>query len=440
MSGDLLLTDATVVTVGAHDTVLPGGAVAVRDGVIVAVGPTAEVAAAHGDLPVHDARGAIVHPGLVNAHAHLAMTLYRGVADDRDLQAFLATLLPAEAATLSADAVRAGVTLAVAESLRAGITAALDMYFWPEVAIDVAAATGFRIEAGPVFVSFPGPDERPFAERLAWADEMLADWSGGRWVHPHSTYLLTADELVAVRDLAVRHGARVHVHAAENEAEVAQVQAQHGGRRPVEVLDDLGLLGPGTTLAHAVALTDAEVDRLAATGAAVSHCPLSNLKLASGFCRVPDLLAAGVTVGLGTDGTASSNDLDLYLAMRTAAVVHKAHRGDAAVLPARAVLRMATMGSAAALGRAGDLGSIEVGKQADLVLLDPESPSLHPSFDPVGTIVYAAGRGDVRDVWVAGRPVVVDRRLRTVDVAAAIAAAEALVPEIARGIAAAGCI
>lgn len=433
---DLLVEHATIVTVDGDDRVVPDGAVAVRDGAIVHVGATADVRAlVAGATETVDARGGIVLPGLVNAHAHLAMTLFRGLADDRDLEGFLAAMIAAEGEVLDEAAVRAGVTLAVAESIRAGGTAALDMYFWPEVAMDVASSSGFRIEAGPVFVTFPGPDQRPFAERLAWAAEALASWPGARWVHPHSAYLLSLDELAAVRDLAEATGARIHVHAAETAAEVAQVRGRHG-RSPIAVLHDVGLLDARTTLAHAVALDDADLALVAASGAAVAHCPLSNLKLASGFCRVPALLAAGVPVGLGTDGPASSNDLDLFTAMRTAAVVHKAHAGDAGVLPAAAVLRMATMGSAKALGLDDRIGSIEVGKRADLVLLDADSPALTPSYDPVSTIVYAASRADVTDVWIDGRRVLRGQALATVDLPAALAAVRALAPRVAAAVAA----
>jgi 5-methylthioadenosine/S-adenosylhomocysteine deaminase len=415
----LVVDHAVVVTVDGADRVIDDGAVAVVDGAIVAVGPSVSVARSYAEAEVVDARGAILMPGLVNAHAHLAMTLFRGLADDRDLDGFLDAMLAAEAAVLDEAAVRAGVTLALAESIRAGCTAALDMYFWPEAAMDIAARAGFRLAAGPVFVSFPGPDARPFAERLAWAADVLASWPGGRWVQPHSTYLVAPDELRAVRELAAATGARVHVHAAETAAEVALVRSRHG-RSPIGLLHELGLLDESTTLAHAVALDDDDLALVAASGAAVSHCPLSNLKLASGFCRVPDLVAAGVPVGLGTDGPASSNDLDLFVAMRTAAVVHKARTGDPDVLPASAVLRMATIDAARAVGIADVVGSIEVGKRADLVLLDADSPSLTPSYDAASTVVYAAGRGDVRDVWIDGRRVLRDRALTTIDLAAAL--------------------
>jgi len=420
-----VIAHATIVTVDDDDAVVDDGALAMRDGGIVAVGRSEQVVAQHPHANVIDARGAIALPGLINTHAHLAMTMFRGIADDRDLQSFLDRVFPLEAALLSHATVEIGVRLALAESISAGCTTTLDMYFWPEAATAVAAESGFRLLAGPVFIGFPGPDQRPFAQRLAWADEALSSWAGPRWVMPHSTYTLTPDELIAIGALARRHGARMHIHACENAAEVATVRERYG-RTPIGVLDDAGLLDANTTLAHAVVLDDDEIARLAARGTAIAHCPLSNLKTASGIARLPELLGAGVTVGLGTDGTATGNDLDLFLAMRLAATLHKGTAGDAEVVPARAALAMATIDAARAIGIDHLVGSLAVGKRADVVLLDPGSLALTPSYDPVSTIVYAAGRGDVRDVWIDGLRVLDDRRLTTIDAVATIAAMRSL--------------
>jgi 5-methylthioadenosine/S-adenosylhomocysteine deaminase len=426
MTIELAITDATVVTMDDAGTVHHGATVLVDGGVITHVGPapSAPVDAAR----TIDARGAIVLPGFVNAHTHLAMTMFRGLADDLDLDGFLARLLPAEGAVLSPETVAAGTLLAIAECFRGGITSALDMYFFPEVAMEVAAAAGFDLRSGPVFVEFPGADRRRFDERLAWAGELLASVPPERrWVFPHSTYLLDEAQLTAVGRLAGELGARVHVHACETRAELAQVRERHG-RTPIEVLRDTGLLGPGTVLAHAVHLSDADLGTVAASGAVVAHCPASNQKLASGFARVRDLLAAGVPVALGTDGAASANDLDLWLAMRLAAYPLAAREGPGTV-GAADVLAMATRAGARALG-APELGTIAVGTRADLVVLDPSSPSLAPAYDPVATAVYAASRADVRWVVAGGRVVVDDRELTTIDVDAAIAAVRGLGPRI----------
>lgn len=425
MTVDLAVVDATIVTMDVAGTVHHGGTILVDGGTITHVGPLATPVAADRTI---DARGAIVVPGLVNAHAHLAMTLFRGLADDLDLDRFLARLLPAEAAVLSEATVAAGTTLAVAECFRGGITTALDMYFFPAASTAVADAAGFDLRHGPVFVEFPGPDQLPFAARLAWAGDLLAATEPARrWVCPHSTYLLDEDQLIAVGALAAEHGARVHVHACESATELGLVGDRHG-RPPIEVLRDTGLLGPGTVLGHGVHLTDADIELVAAAGASVAHCPASNQKLASGFARVPELLAAGVPVALGTDGAASANDLDLWLAMRLAAYPLAARAGVGTV-GAGDVLAMATRGGAHAAG-APEIGTIEVGTRADLVVLDPSSPALTPTYDPVSTVAYAASRGDVRWVVAGGQLVVDDRRLTTLDVDEAIATVRDLGPRI----------
>lgn len=408
------LTHATIVTVDADDSVIDDGTIMITGDTITDVLP-----AGHGPLSdvdrVVDAQGGIVMPGLINAHTHLAMTPFRGFADDVDLQAFLAALFPAEAAIMSERHVRVGARAAFLEALLSGTTAALDMYWFPESCAAESRAAGFRLQNGPIFIGSEGPDRIAFGERLARAEATTPH----DWIIAHGTYTMDPEQLAAVGELAKRSSARFHIHAAENASEVEDVTTRYG-RRPVELLDDHGLLREGTVLAHAVVLTDAEIDRIADTGAAIAHCPSSNMKLASGFCRVVDLLEAGVTVGLGTDGPSSSNDLDMFTAMRLAALVHKGNRLDPTALPASTILRMATMGSARALGIDHLVGSIEVGKRADLARLDPDSPSLVPSYDPASSIVYAASRADVVDVWVDGAQVVQDRHCLTIDKTAAL--------------------
>ncbi len=400
-----------VVTVDPSDTVLADGAVALRGGEIAAVGPAAEVVREHLDAEVQHLRGHVLLPGLVNAHTHLGMTMFRGVADDLSLDAFLARLLPAEGAVLSAERVRSATLAAAVESLLAGTTTALDMYYFVDEGLDAAAAAGLRLFNGPVFLDAAGsgaaPSEAVIRSAERWLERHPARPGWRPVLNPHATYTVTPHHLEAIRGLSERHDAVVQIHAAETEAEVASVQGAHG-RRPVEHLDDLGLLGPRTVLAHAVHLDDDELDRLARTGTSAAHCPGSNLKLASGVARVPELLAAGVPVGIGTDGPASSNDLDMFAAMRLAALLHKGVTGDPLAVPAAQVLRMATMHGARALGMDDELGSIEPGKRADLVAVDLDQPHTQPVYDPVSTLVYAAGRGDVRHVWVDGEPVVAD--------------------------------
>ncbi len=427
MPGDESATQGTttvlradwVLTVDARDRVLADGAVAVADGALVAVGPADEVLAAHPGAEVEHLRGHALLPGLVNAHTHFGMTMFRGYADDRDLQDFLGVVIPAEERVLDPDRVRLATRAAAVESVLAGVTTALDMYFFHADGTAGADEVGMRLQTGQLVVDVPGPEGWTWEQRLEGAEQ----WLAGRparpgWrpvVAPHSTYAVSPEHLAAVADLAARHDAAVHVHASESAGELDLVASLHG-RRPLQVLDDVGLLRPGTVLAHAVWLDDDEVARVASTGTAVAHCPASNLKLASGVARVPELLAAGAVVGIGTDGPASSNDLDMFVALRLAALLHKGAApsatagtaAGAAALPAAQVLRMATAGGAAAVGLGADVGALEVGRRADLLAVDLDQPHTQPVFDPVSTVVYAAGRGDVRHVWVEGRPVVRD--------------------------------
>jgi 5-methylthioadenosine/S-adenosylhomocysteine deaminase len=426
LPADLAITRATVVTMDAARTVLDDATILVTGERITAVGPPSVPPAAA--ARTIDARGGIVVPGFVNAHTHLAMTMFRGVADDLDLERFLARLVPAEDAVLDDESVAAGTTLAVAECLRAGITTALDMYFFPEASTAAAAGSGLDVRNGPVFVEAAGPDDRTFRARIDWAGELLAATAPERrWVAPHSTYLLSDAQLAEVGALAGATGSRIHVHACETAAELAAVRARHG-RTPIEVLADTGLLGPGTVLAHGVHLTDGDIVHIAEAGSIVTHCPASNQKLGSGLAPVVELRDAGVPVALGTDGAASANDLDLWVAMRLAAYPLAARTGPGEV-SAHDVLAMATTAGARAIG-ASDRGSVGPGQRADLVVLDASSPSLTPCYDPVSTVAYAASRADVRWVVAGGRVVVDDHQLVTIDVDAAIDAVRRLGPAI----------
>lgn len=430
---DLLIRAGTVLTVDDAGTEIADGAVAVHDGRIVAVGPSDEVVAGHAparrvELPRH-----ILMPGLVNAHTHLSMTMFRGLADDRDLVAFLDTVVPAEGRVLDATTVAVGAAAAAVESLRGGVTSAADMYFFHDAVLEAAGEVGLRVHTGPVVLDGDGPDGLPVGRRMELAVAWLATHPrrpGRRPVlAPHSTYLASPVLLSQVADLAADHDAAVHLHAAETAAEVADVTSRHGAH-PVALLEGLGLLRPGTLLAHAVHLGDRELDLLADSGAAVAHCPASNLKLAAGVAPVPEMVAAGVPVGIGTDGAASSNDLDMFTAMRLTALVHKGTSGDPAALPARTVLRMATRGGASALGMADEIGHVAPGAIADLVAVDTDVAHLQPVHDAASALVYAAGRGDVTHVWVDGREVVVDRSVARVVPAEVVDALAALGPRV----------
>ncbi|MFD7941032.1 amidohydrolase [Streptomyces sp. NPDC059755] len=430
MSIDLLVHGGDVLTMDDASTVVRDGAVAVHEGAVLAVGPAQELRERHTAAEEIDAAGCLVLPGLINTHTHLAMTLLRGRADDVTLQGFLERVLKWEAELLAPRNVAAAVRLAVAESLRAGVTSALDMYWFHEAAEQAAREAGWRLHTGPTFMDVPGPpDGIAYEERLGWARRDLEARGPARPGHrpvvfAHSTYTLSPGQLTEVFALAREFGALVHIHAAENATEVATVEAQHG-KRPVELLDSLGLLGPDVLLAHAVDLTGPEIAALARTGTGVAHCPVSNLKLGCGIAPVPRLLSAGVTVGLGTDGAVSSNSLDVLGAVRQAALVHKAS-GDPTAVGAEQAVRMATIEGARALGLGEQLGSLEAGKRADLIVLDLDAPHLRPRHDPWSTLAYAAHPSDVRDTVVDGRVLMRDRGLTTVDERAVIADLEAL--------------
>lgn len=420
---DRVLRAEWVLTVDGDDRVLHDGAVALAGERIAAVGDAAEVLAAHPTAEVVDLGGHVLAPGFVNAHTHLSMVMFRGLADDRNLGDFLSLLIPAETRLIDAEVVDVGTSAAAVESLGGGVTTALDMYYFPDSVIDAADRVGLRVMTGPVILDDEGPDHLPRAARMEAAEDFLRRRPARPgWrpvVSPHSTYLVSTGLLQLVRGLAAEHDAAVHIHAAETLQELADVQ-ELTGRRPVELLAHLDLLCDRTVLAHAVHLSDDELERVAHSGATVAHNPASNLKLASGVARVPELLAAGANVALGTDGAASSNDLDMFVAMRLAALLHKGVTGDPTAVPARQALRMATMGGARAVALDDDLGSIEVGKLADLVAVDLSGAHLQPVFDPVSALVYAAGRGDVAHVWVGGEQVVTDSRPTRVDPSAVV--------------------
>lgn len=415
---DLLIHGGTVVPMDEAFTVIPEGAVAVNGRDVVAVGPAGELGERYEPRERIDAAGHVVLPGLVNAHSHSAMTLFRGLADDLSLEAWLTGhIWPAEASFVDPDTVARGTALACVEMLEGGVTSCLDMYWYPEACGEAAREVGLRHVMGGVMVDFPGADrltpEGRIAENRSLLERYREDPLLGVTVQPHSTYAVSPDLLAACRDLADEYGVRLALHASETAAENADV-AKRYGRRPVGHLESLGMLGPRTTLLHGVHLDDGEIALLAERGVSVVHCLESELKLASGVPRLPELLAAGVNVGLGTDGAASNNDLDLWSELRLAALLFKARGSDPTLVPAREALRLATRGSACAAGIDHLVGSLEPGKRADVVLVDFRKPHLRPVYDVYSHLAYSVGRADVATVLVNGRVVVRDGRVTTV--------------------------
>lgn len=433
---DLVITGACVLTCDPAGSVIADGAVAVRDGKIVAVG-TAEAIGRDADRVIA-VRDRILMPGLVNMHCHAGDSLFRGLVEGLPLEPWLQTVWKAERAILDAGTCNLGARLGFAELLSSGVTTVMDMFWHPEETVRAARALGIRVATGGIFFDHPGMDGFTVERRRADAEAFAAAHAGDPMVFvgtlPHGTYTVGPDQLAAASAVAAAAGGFFSTHAAETRAEQATVTERYG-RTVIRHLDALGLLGPRTVLAHCVHLDAEEIGLLAASRTHVVHNPASNLKLASGFAPVPAMMAAGVNVTLGTDGAISGNDIDLWLAMRLAATLHKAVTGDATAVSADDALRMATVNGARALGAADRIGSIEPGKEADMILLATDRAHAAPLFDPVSHVVFAAGKGDVTDVFVAGRPVVEDGRLTTTDLAALIDEVRALEPRVRAAIA-----
>ena len=383
-------------------------------------------------LPVHDARARypdlpetilpthVLMPGLVNTHTHAAMTLMRGLADDLPLMRWLEDhIWPAERTHATAEFVHDGTVLAAAESLLGGVTCLNDMYFFPEQAAAAALETGIRMALGIIVIEFPtryASDPQDYLDRgLAMRDRHRHDARLSFCMAPHAPYTVSDPTFERVAVLAEQLDLPIHLHLHETEGEIQQSLAQYGCR-PIERLSRLGFLGPRLIAVHAVHLVEEEIAAFAHHGCSMVHCPSSNLKLASGIAPVGELLGAGVNVALGTDGAASNNRLDMFEEMRLAALLAKGATGDAAALPAERALAMATIDGARALGLEDRIGSIEAGKQADLIAVDLDAIDLAPCFHPLSHLVYAASRRDVSHVWVGGECLVADRELTRLDV------------------------
>ena len=414
---DILVQGGTIVMMDSAHRVIKDGAVAIKDSEIIWIGTRAE--AGEQFLPAQklDAGGKVVIPGLVNTHGHWAMTLFRGLVDDVPLEAWLDKIWKVEAAQINAETMVAGTELAMVEMIRGGTTCAADMYWYYNESFDAVLRAGFRMVNGPSFADIPGFEERKkesYNAAIALLDRYQGQPLIQQCVQAHATYTTNMKILEDIRKIAEDRDLLFITHAAESKGELAMVQEKYG-KTPIEVLDTAGLLTEKTLLAHCVHLTDAEIERLAETGTSVAHCPSSNLKLSSGIARVADLLNAGVNVALGTDGPASNNDLDMFHEAQLAALVQKGVTGDPTVLPAEQVFSMMTVEGARAVGLADKVGSLEVGKLADLAVIDFDSPNLTPVYDLYSHLIYAAAASDVSDVIIHGQVVMQGRQLLTLD-------------------------
>ena len=422
---DTLIEAGWVVPVEPHGVVLEGHAVAVDGGTVVAVLPLAEARARFAAREVVSRPGSVLIPGLVNAHTHNPMTLMRGVADDLALHEWLQQhIWPVEAAVIGPEFVADGVELAIAEMLRGGTTCCNENYFFPDVQAATYKRHGFRARVGLPVIDFPTAWAKTDDEYFDRAGEVHDQWRGDPLVStafaPHAPYTVSDASFGRIRMLADQLDIPVHCHVHETAQEVADSQERHG-QRPLARLDRLGLVNDRLIAVHMTALDQAEIELCAQRGVSVVHCPESNLKLASGFCPVGKLQAAGVNVAIGTDGAASNNDLDMFGELRTAALLAKAVAGDATALDAAAALRAATLGSARAMGLEAQVGSIEPGKQADLACIDLDPLETQPLFHVLSQLAYATGRHQVTDVWIAGKRKLRDRVLVDMDAEALVA-------------------
>jgi 5-methylthioadenosine/S-adenosylhomocysteine deaminase len=432
---DLLLSGGTVVTMDPAFRVIEHGAVAVRGERIVAVGDARELDARYRPVKRIDTAGRIVMPGLVNTHTHVPMTLLRGVADDVELMVWLEKYIwPAEAAHVTPEFVTWGTRLAAWEMIRTGTTTFADMYFYEEQVAEATRQAGLRGLCAATVMDHSVPGLKDADEGLRVAEALLRKWSGDPLIvpalGPHAAYTVGPETLMRVKALADRYHAPIVIHAAESPSEMATIKQRYG-RSTVAQLDKIGFLGPNVTLAHAIWLSDDEIRTLAERGVGTAHCPSSNMKLASGVAPVPRLRTAGVRVGLGTDGPASNNDLDMFEEIDLALKLQKITTGDPRVMSARDGVEMATIGGARALHLEREIGSLEPGKRADLIVVATDSPWALPLYDVYSHLAYALKGSDVETSVVDGRVLMEQGRMLTLDTAEIAAHARAYRERIA---------
>jgi 5-methylthioadenosine/S-adenosylhomocysteine deaminase len=430
----LIVTGGTVLTQNATHRILAPGAVAIDGTDIVDVDTPAAIGAKYQAAETIDARDQVVLPGLINTHSHAPMVMYRGLADDLALMDWLQKyIFPAEAKTVSPELVRVGTRLAAVEMIESGTTAFVDMYYFEEEIAKVAFEAGLRGVLGETIIQFPVADAKTPAEGLARAERFIREYKDNGLivpaVAPHALYTNDKATLTASAALARKYGVPIVIHFAETEDEVKSAREQYQ-MTPTAALESLGVLGPTTIGAHGVWVNDADVAILKRTGTGVAHNPESNMKLASGAAPVTKYLAAGVKLGLGTDGAASNNDLDMFGAMRQASFLAKLTTRDPTAVRAQDALDLATMGGARVIGMEKLLGSLESGKRADLITVSTNSARQTPMYDPVSHLVYVTRGEDVRTTIVNGKVLMSDRRLRTLDRGSAIADANRLAARV----------
>jgi 5-methylthioadenosine/S-adenosylhomocysteine deaminase len=433
---DLVINNALAVTCDAAGTVIADGGVAVHNGRISAVGSSAALTPfAERANRLIDGSGHILMPGIVNTHCHAADSLFRGLVENLPLEEWLQTVWKAEGAILNPRTSHLGSVLGFAELLLSGVTSVMDMFWHPFETVSAARKVGIRVSTGAIFFDPGGvtieqrvAEAQRFFEEFGAADDVFAA------TMPHGTYTVSPDNLKTAHALAHRCGGLFCTHCAETRAEQADVTSRYG-RTVVRHLDHLGCLSVRTVLAHCVHLDDEELDIIAGRGANVAHNPMSNMKLASGFARVPEMLDRGINVSLGTDGPLSGNDLDMWMALRLAATIHKGFSGRAEVISTRQAMDMLTINGARALCAADRIGSLETGKFADMVMVDIKRPHAAPMFDPMTHLVYSTNKSDVRHVFLGGEQVVRDGVLTRLDIMETIDEVQNLAPQVKAAIA-----
>jgi len=418
---DLLIVGGTIVTMDEARRVIEDGAVAIDEGRIVEVGGRAELSGKYTVSRANtiDAAGRVVIPGLINGHTHVPMTLFRGLADDLELNEWLTKyIFPAEAKNVTEEFVRVGTRLGLAEMMRGGTTTYADMYYFEDAIADETARAGMRGVLGETVIDFPVADNKTHAEAMAYTERYVSKWRGHALITaaiaPHAPYTVSEEHLRAVRAFSDRTNAPILIHVAETRKEVDDI-IKAKGARPVEYLARIGFLNGRVVAAHTVHVNFDEVALLKQFGVGAVHNPQSNMKLASGVAPVPQMLAVNLALGLGSDGAASNNDLDMWEEMDTAAKLHKLSSNDPRVVTAQQAFEMATIGGARALHMERDIGSLEPGKRADVVIVDLDGLHQTPRYNIYSHLVYATKAADVRTVMIEGRVVMRDRRLLTIN-------------------------
>lgn len=418
-SADLIIVGATVVTMDKTHRVIEKGGVAIRGDKIIAVGTRAEITRRYRAARTIDATGRAIIPGLINTHTHVPMSLFRGISDDLDLNDWLTKyIFPAEAKNVDEAFVRAGTKLGLAEMIRGGTTTYCDMYYFEDAIADETKKAGVRGVLGETIIDFPVADNKTFDQAMTYTERFVRKWKNDPLIvaalAPHAPYTVSTEHLRAIRKLSDKLDAPIVIHVAETKKERDDILREKGAT-PVKYLDQIGFLSSRVIAAHTVFVTDEEIDILNSKGVGAAHNPQSNMKLAAGTAPVPRMLAKDLAVGLGTDGAASNNDLDMWEEMDTAAKLHKLISGDPKTLTAEQAFEMATIRGARALDLDKITGSIEVGKRADIAIVDLDSLHQTPMYNIYSHLVYATKASDVRSVIINGRIVMLDRALLTLN-------------------------